>query len=88
MTLTGLGAIREKTSFSALAAELKITRDAISQWKNKIPAERVLEIERITGIHRSRLRPDLFQDDIPRPPASEAQGEISQAEKEKGKSDE
>jgi len=54
--------IREIITFSELAKRLGLTKGAISHWKNKIPAERVLEIEQITGIHRSRLRPDLFQE--------------------------
>ena len=36
-----------------------ITPQAISQWK-RVPAERVLEVERVTGVSRSFLRPDLY----------------------------
>lgn len=36
-----------------------VTSQAVSQWK-KIPAERVLDIERLTGISRHELRPDVF----------------------------
>lgn len=36
-----------------------ISPQAVSQWK-KIPAERVLEVERCTGISRYDLRPDVF----------------------------
>lgn len=32
---------------------------AVSQW-TQVPAERVLEVERITGISRHDLRPDVF----------------------------
>ena len=35
-----------------------ITPQAISQWR-QVPAERVLEVERVTGIARESLRPDL-----------------------------
>lgn len=42
-----------------LAAKLGIARQAIYQWK-RIPADRVVEVERATGIPRSELRPDLF----------------------------
>lgn len=35
-----------------------ITPQAISQWR-QVPAERVLEVERVTGIARETLRPDL-----------------------------
>jgi DNA-binding transcriptional regulator YdaS (Cro superfamily) len=44
---------------SGLAPLLKITPQAISQWK-KVPAERVLEVERATGVPRHELRPDIY----------------------------
>ena len=50
----------ETISATALAHELGITRSAVSQWK-KIPAERVLQIEKITGIPRHELRSDLYE---------------------------
>lgn len=42
-----------------LARSLGITHGAISQW-DQVPAERVLDVERITGISRHELRPDIF----------------------------
>lgn len=42
-----------------LAQELGITHGAISQW-SQVPSERVLDVERITGISRHELRPDVF----------------------------
>lgn len=36
-----------------------ISPQAISQWK-RVPAERVADVERATGIPRHRLRPDIF----------------------------
>ncbi len=44
---------------SALARALGIQVQSIQQWK-RIPAERVLQIERITGISRHVLRPDIY----------------------------
>jgi DNA-binding transcriptional regulator YdaS (Cro superfamily) len=46
---------------SALARALsdQITPQAISQWK-QVPAERVLDVERITGVPRHELRPDIY----------------------------
>lgn len=34
----------------------------VANWRlrNRVPAERVLDIERITGISRHELRPDIF----------------------------
>jgi DNA-binding transcriptional regulator YdaS (Cro superfamily) len=43
-----------------LARLLGITHQAIMQWE-KVPAERILEIERVTGVARERLRPDLYR---------------------------
>jgi hypothetical protein len=48
----------------ALARLLGITFQAIQQWK-KVPAERLLEIERVTGVARERLRPDLYRIEPP-----------------------
>jgi DNA-binding transcriptional regulator YdaS (Cro superfamily) len=48
----------------ALSRELSLSGkplrpQAVSQW-TQVPAERVLEVERITGISRHDLRPDVF----------------------------
>lgn len=42
-----------------LAADLRITPQAVSQWE-KIPLTRVFEVERVTGVSRHKLRPDFF----------------------------
>jgi DNA-binding transcriptional regulator YdaS (Cro superfamily) len=47
------------SSALAKALEQKITPQAISQWK-QVPAERVLDVERITGVPRHELRPDIY----------------------------
>ena len=53
--------IRARRGLSAKVAHgLGLTRAAVVKW-DKVPAERVVEIERITGIPRERLRPDLFR---------------------------
>ncbi len=44
---------------SALAKKLEIKPQAISQWK-RIPAGRVIDVEKVTGIPREELRPDLY----------------------------
>lgn len=38
-----------------------ITPQAISQW-DRVPAERVLQVERATGVPRHDLRPDIYPD--------------------------
>jgi DNA-binding transcriptional regulator YdaS (Cro superfamily) len=53
--------IRDKRGMLAkLASEMGVTRAAVVKWK-RVPAERLIEIERITGIARDKLRPDLFE---------------------------
>lgn len=42
-----------------LSLKLGLSRGAASQWR-RIPAERVLEVERLTGVPREILRPDLY----------------------------
>lgn len=44
---------------AALARKLGIKRQAIYQW-SRVPAERVLEIERLTGLSRYILRSDIY----------------------------
>jgi DNA-binding transcriptional regulator YdaS (Cro superfamily) len=46
---------------SRIARELGVTPGAISQWR-EVPADRVLDIEKLTGISRHVLRPDVFGD--------------------------
>lgn len=43
-----------------LALALGIRQSAISQW-DKVPAERVVAVEKATGIPREDLRPDLYE---------------------------
>lgn len=43
-----------------LARLLGITHQAILQW-DKVPADWLLDIERLTGVARERLRPDLYR---------------------------
>ena len=53
-------AVKGSTGLSrALGGE--ITPQAIGQWRH-VPAERVLQVERVTGVPRHRLRPDLYPD--------------------------
>lgn len=47
---------------TALGNALGCSSQAISQW-SRIPADRVVDVERITGIPREELRPDLYRRD-------------------------
>lgn len=63
-------AVDKLGSQSALARELGIKPQAVQQWvvKGYAPADRLVEIEALTGIHRERLCDpriaDLFSDRI------------------------
>lgn len=44
---------------SKLAKQLGISHVAVLKWKN-VPVKRLATVERITGIPREELRPDIF----------------------------
>lgn len=44
---------------SKLAAELGIKHQAFYSWR-QVPPARVLDLERITGISRHDIRPDIY----------------------------
>ena len=49
---------------SEAAKLIGVSTTIVWQWENgtrRVSAERAVEIERITGIPREQLRPDLFQ---------------------------
>ena len=55
----GMDIIRARRGLmTKVAAGLGIHRSAVAMW-TVVPAERVVEVERITGIPRHQLRPDL-----------------------------
>jgi len=54
-------AIQAVGGVSELARKLGISQPSISNW-NRVPAERVLSVEALTGIGRTVLRPDLYAD--------------------------
>jgi DNA-binding transcriptional regulator YdaS (Cro superfamily) len=45
--------------FTALGRRLGISGEAIMQW-DMVPPRRVLEVEKVTGISRFLLRPDIY----------------------------
>jgi TorA maturation chaperone TorD len=55
-------AIRVVGGVSELARKIGISQPSISTW-NRVPAERVLAVEAATGINRTTLRPDLYDDE-------------------------
>src|SRR5665647_3516496 len=54
-------AIRAAGGVSELARQLGISQPSVSNW-NRVPAERVMSVETLTGVHRMVLRPDLFSE--------------------------
>ena len=53
-------AIGEAGGPAKLAAALgNLSPQAISQWK-RVPADRVIAVEKISGVSRHELRPDIF----------------------------
>jgi len=55
-------AVARAGNASALARSLGISHAAVRKWRvlGRPPAERVLDIERVTGISRYELRPDIY----------------------------
>lgn len=54
-------AIKKAGGVNALAKDLNVTPQAISQW-DEVPPLKVPAVERATGIPRHELRPDLYDD--------------------------
>lgn len=65
-------------SRSALARALGIKPPAVDQWvgKGRCPVERVLQVERLTGVSRYNLRPDIYG---PAPSSDRHPSAVSQA---------
>jgi DNA-binding transcriptional regulator YdaS (Cro superfamily) len=48
---------------TSIADGVNIRLAAVSTWR-RVPAERVLDVERITGISRTELRPDIYPKEL------------------------
>lgn len=55
-------AIEKAGGVIRLAEKIGVTKGAVSKW-DRAPVMRVLEIERITGVPRYELRPDVYPND-------------------------
>jgi DNA-binding transcriptional regulator YdaS (Cro superfamily) len=52
---------KRKVRLAHVAVALGVNKSQVTRWvANGIPAERVVEFERVSGISRTDLRPDLF----------------------------
>jgi TorA maturation chaperone TorD len=58
-------AISAAGGVSELARRLGVSQPSVSNW-NRIPADRVLSVEAVTGVARAVLRPDLFNAEVSR----------------------
>jgi TorA maturation chaperone TorD len=52
-------AIRAAGGVGQLARQIGISQPSVSNW-TRVPAERVVSVEAVTGVDRSVLRPDLY----------------------------
>lgn len=68
----------ERGRRTLLARQLGITPSALSMWK-RVPVERVVEIERLTGVSRHDLRPDVFGARPAAPDGEEPSGPVRPA---------
>ena len=53
-------AIKAAGSVAKLATALQVTRQTVYYWAD-VPAERVVDMEKATGVPREELRPDLYR---------------------------
>jgi len=68
----GMSLIRAERGLQArLARGLGITTAAVAKWQ-RVPEDRLVAVERISGISRDKLRPDLFKGWKPRCAAKRA----------------
>src|SRR5215510_3779222 len=68
---TGLNeALRAVGGVSELARKIGISQPSISNW-TRVPADRVRAVEAATGVNRTILRPDLYQDPATAEPLDE-----------------
>jgi DNA-binding transcriptional regulator YdaS (Cro superfamily) len=51
---------RNGGTLKKLAAILHISPQALAQWGRRIPVRHIREIERLSGIPREKLRPDIY----------------------------
>lgn len=63
-------ALEQGGGVGAVARAMNLTHEAVRLWRStgRVPAERVVELEKLTGMPREQLRPDLYR----QPPSTEA----------------
>jgi TorA maturation chaperone TorD len=63
-------AIRAAGGVSELARRIGISQPSVSNW-DRVPAERVVAVEKATNVNRAVLRPDLYGEGAARPDIDE-----------------
>lgn len=54
-------------TLEALGRQFSVDKSTVLRWETRrVPADRVLDVERITGIPRAQLRPDLYASEVKR----------------------
>jgi DNA-binding transcriptional regulator YdaS (Cro superfamily) len=53
-------AIKKAGGLRPLARLLGISQNSLAEWR-RVPADRLVQVEAVTGIDRSVLRPDLYR---------------------------
>jgi DNA-binding transcriptional regulator YdaS (Cro superfamily) len=54
-------AINQAGGLRALARALGISQNSLAEWR-RVPANRLVQVEAVTGIDRKVLRPDLYRE--------------------------
>jgi len=57
-------AIDAAGGIASLARKLGIAQPSVSNW-SRVPADRVVSVEAVTGVARTVLRPDLYEGAAP-----------------------
>src|SRR5262245_53964333 len=63
-------ALRAVGGVSELARKIGISQPSISNWA-RVPADRVRAVEAASGVNRTILRPDLYQDEAAEQPVDD-----------------
>jgi len=51
-------------TLAAVAVSMNVNKGTLTKWsRHRVPAERVLDFERVTGVSRHIVRPDLYPRD-------------------------
>ena len=53
------------TNQAGLAQRVGVSRQLINKWKTvEVPATHVIKLEKVTGVPREKIRPDVFDEEF------------------------